>query len=246
MRKPLHRYAGLLIGLVVVIVGAAGLRPADAVRAQERRVDPDVQRINDAIEVFSNIVSLKDKTIPRAVLEKAEGMVVFPQLPRIPSRRGQGPNTRRIERMRQVSGRGIVSARQESGTWSPPGFITLTGGSIPYDADLVLVIMNRRGLDNVMRHEFAIGADAAVVPGPVGTEGSAWTEEQQRADIFSYSQYRGAVAGIPLVGTTVEQDMIANQRFYGKKLTTARAIAQTEGPEPVAAWRKVLQQHASR
>jgi lipid-binding SYLF domain-containing protein len=245
MTSQIRKRAALL-GALVPAVGVISMLSADTVEAQNRRRDADTQRISDATAAFVEIASMQENGIPRAVLEKAEGIIIFPRQARIPRRRGQGPNTLRTARLLDISHRGILSVRNERGNWSPPAFLTLAGGSYPQDADLVLVIVNRSGLDNVMRHEFDVATTPTVAAGPVGNDPKAWTDSQRSADIFSYSRSRGVLTGVPLSGSVVQGDTIAHQRFYGKPLTTATAVAQTSSREPVPAWHSALEKHTRR
>ena len=245
MTREIRRTAAL-IGAVMLALGVIGSLASDTVEAQDRRRDADVQRISDATAAFGEIVSMQDKGIPRAVLEKAEGIVVFPRAADIPRRRGQGPNTLRTARLLDIRNRGIFSVRGEKGPWSPPAFLTIAGGTAPEDADLVLVVVNRTGLDNVMRPEFHIGEAPIVAPGPIGNDTQSWTEGQRNADILSYSRSRGQLTGVLLSGSVVRGDTIAHQRFYGKPLTTAAAVAQTSAREPVPAWHSALEKHTRR
>ena len=116
-------------------------------------------------------------------------------------------------------GKGIISVRDpESGTWSAPAFLTITGGSIGAQigaqaVDLVLVVQNRRGLEQLVRNQFRNGGDAAVSAGPVGRDVSAATDIQLRAQILSYSRSRGLFAGITLNGSTIRQDRDSNAKL---------------------------------
>jgi lipid-binding SYLF domain-containing protein len=150
-----------------------------------------------------------------------------------------------------MRGRGVLSVRGESGTWSAPAFLTLTGGSFGLQiggqaADLVLVIMNRRGLENLVRNQLKIGADAGVAAGPVGRDAQASTDIQMRAQILSYSRSRGLFAGVTINGSTIRQDRNANARFYGRPLDTKQIVFERLGgaPDPVAGWREVLARYA--
>src|SRR6185436_19080103 len=112
-----------------------------------------------------------------------------------------------------------------------------TGGSIGLQigaqaTDLVLVIMNRRGLENLVRNQFKVGADAAVAAGPVGRDTQAATDIQMRAQILSYSRARGVFAGVSLTGSTIRQDKDANERFYGKVLETKQIVFDHLGGTP--------------
>jgi lipid-binding SYLF domain-containing protein len=152
-----------------------------------------------------------------------------------------------------MRGRGILSARNEDG-WSVPTFMTLTGGSIGLQiggqaTDLVLVIMNRRGLEQFVRNQFKFGADASAAAGPVGRDAQANTDLQMRAEILSYSRARGLFAGVSINGSTVRADQDANERFYGKRLTGAQLVLDktvVESPTPVPEWIQTLSRHITR
>ena len=132
--------------------------------------------------------------------------------------------------------------------------MTLTGGSIGLQiggqaSDLVLVIMNRRGLEQFVRNQFKLGADAAAAAGPVGRDAQAATDLQLRAEILSYSRARGLFAGVTVNGSTVRADLDGNQRFYGKRLDGPQIVlsgAAVEAPTPVAEWIQTLSRHMAR
>ena len=221
---------------VVALVGVL----ATALAAQEGAEGEEGRRIADATTVFSEIMGADDSAIPASILGKAEGLAVFPSTIKAGFVVGG------------MRGRGVLSARGESGTWSAPAFLTLTGGSIGLQiggqaTDLVLVIMNRRGLENLVRNQFKVGADASVAAGPVGREAQASTDIQMRAQILSYSRARGVFAGVSINGSTIREDADANARFYGKRYGTKQIVFERLGgaPEPVAAWRTMLQTHAN-
>ena len=148
-------------------------------------------------------------------------------------------------------GRGILSARDpKTGEWSSPAFLSITGGSLGAQiggqaVDLVLIVQNRRGLEQLVRNQFKIGADASVAAGPVGRDASASTDIQMRAQILSYSRTRGLFAGVSINGTTIRQDRDANDRFYGLGFRTGQIVFEGKAgsPDPVSAWRAVLDKH---
>jgi lipid-binding SYLF domain-containing protein len=206
--------------------------------ASQDKEDSEAKRVADATVVFNEIMDAGDSAIPRAILDKAEGIAVFPTT----IKAGLVVGGQR--------GRGILSVRGESGTWSAPAFLTLTGGSVGLQigaqaTDLVLVIMNRRGLENLVRNQFKVGADASVAAGPVGRDAQASTDIQMRAQILSYSRARGVFAGVTINGSTIRQDKDANRRFYGKPYETRQIVFERLGgaPEPVAAWRETLNKY---
>jgi len=125
--------------------------------------------------------------------------------------------------------------------------MSINGGSIGAQigaqaVDVVLVIMSRRGLQNLVSNEFKIGADAGVAAGPVGREASAGTDVQLRAEILSYSRARGLFAGINLNGSSIRADEDANRRFYGKAMKTSDIIFNTveSTPSQVGEWQATL------
>jgi lipid-binding SYLF domain-containing protein len=194
------------------------------------------KRVSDATTVLSEMMAAGDKGIPVSIMEKAEAVAVFPSLIKL----GLGLGGQR--------GHGILSARdKKSGTWSSPAFLTITGGSIGAQIgvqaiDLILVVNDQRGLEQLVRNQFKVGADASVAAGPVGRDASAATDIQMRAQILSYSRGRGIFAGLSIEGATFNQDRDANERFYGTAYRTSQIIFDRLGgaPSPVADWRSAL------
>jgi SH3 domain-containing YSC84-like protein 1 len=164
------------------------LAPSARLGAQSDEAD----RVRESAAVLGEIMKASDSAIPASVLGKAEGIAIFPGTVR-------GGFIVGAER-----GRGILSVRDEkTRAWSTPAFLTITGGSVGLQigvraTDLVLIIQNRRGLENLVRNEFKIGAGAAVTGGPVGRDAQAATDIQLRAEILSYSRSRGLFAGATL------------------------------------------------
>ena len=232
-----------LAASAMVIALSVEERLMQAAQAPGRRQDADALRMSAAAEVVSAVTS-SEKKIPRAVLDKAEGIAVFPEMPRVPERSGQGPNTRRTARMQAVDARGVFSVRG-SDTWSSPASINVVGESVPEKGDLVFVIVSKRVLDGLMRPEFAIDTSTAIAPGPTSANAAAWTDAQRRAEIFTYARTGGVLDGFALTDGHVQSDPIANQRVYGTQqaLTTGAAVAQANGPATIAPWRDALQKH---
>jgi lipid-binding SYLF domain-containing protein len=210
--------------------------------AQKDSADDEINRMKDASTVLSEIMAAPDKAIPGSVMEKAVGIAVFPGL----LKGGLGVGAQR--------GRGVLSVRdKKTGGWSNPAFLTITGGSFGAQIglqaiDLVLVINNQRGLEQLVANQFKIGADAGVAAGPVGREASAATDIQMRAQILSYSRTRGLFAGVTINGSTINQDRDANERFYGIGYRTGQIVFDGMGT-PVAAaaandWKETLKKYA--
>lgn len=200
----------------------------------------EARRVADAATVLDEIMAASDQAVPRAIMEKAEAIAVFPSL----IKGGIVVGAQR--------GRGILSVRdRKAGGWSSPAFLTITGGSIGAQfgaqaIDLVLIINDRRGLAQLVKNQFKIGADASVAAGPVGRDASASTDIQMRAQILSYSRARGLFAGVTLNGSTIRQDRDANERFYGTAYRTSQIVFDGLGgsPGPVGHWRATLAKYA--
>ena len=197
-------------------------------------------RVREAMVVLDEVMAAADQSVPHSILEKAEAIAIFPGLLKAGFVVGG------------QFGRGLISARDPvTKAWSSPGFLTITGGSLGFQigaqaVDLVLVVQNRRGLDQLLQNQFKIGADASVAAGPVGRDASASTDIQMRAQILSYSRTRGIFAGITLNGSTISQDRDANERFYGTAYRTTQIVNEHLGgsPEPSGAWKAALAKYA--
>jgi lipid-binding SYLF domain-containing protein len=227
----LNRISALAAVLIVFALTSGGSRAQTAVETDEAK------RVRDSVTVFTEIMMAEDNSIPRSILSKAEGIAIFPDTLKAGFVVG---GTR---------GRGILSVHDQNG-WSAPAFFTLTGGSIGLQiggqaADIILVINNRRGLENLVNNQFKIGADASVAAGPVGRDAQASTDLQLRAQILSYSRARGLFAGVTINGSTVRQDRDANRRFYGKAIEAKQIVfgGLTDVPEVVASWRTALDRY---
>jgi lipid-binding SYLF domain-containing protein len=225
-----------------VVLAALMLSIGLTVSAQQPSADDEIKRVQNAATVLEEIMGAADRAVPQAVLEKAEGIAVFPSL----IKAGIGIGGQR--------GKGVLSVRdKKNGGWSNPAFLTITGGSIGAQfgvqaIDLVLVINNQRGLEQLIKNQFKVGADAGVAAGPVGRDASASTDIQMRAQILSYSRSRGLFAGVTLNGSTINQDRDANERFYGTAFRTGQIVFDGMGTATDAAsadqWKATLAKYA--
>ena len=224
-----------LLPLLAILVALATL----GINAQD--AEDEIKRLTNAATVLDEIMGAADKAVPRSVMEKAEGIAVFPSL----IKAGLGIGGQR--------GHGVLSVRNKNGGWSNPAFLTITGGSIGAQfgvqaIDLVLVINNQRGLEQLVKNQFKIGADAGVAAGPVGREASASTDIQLRAQILSYSRSRGLFAGVTLNGSTINQDRDANERFYKVGYRTGQIVFDGMGTAidlaAVDTWKATLTKYA--
>ena len=226
----------LPVAIVLLLAVTAIVNP---LVAQESSVD-EVKRINDATIILEEIMGASDKAVPRSIIEKAEGIAVFPSM----LKGGLVVGAQH--------GRGILSVRnKQTGEWSSPAFLSITGGSFGMQIgaqaiDLVLVVNGQRGLEQLVKNQFKIGADAAVAAGPVGRDASASTDLQMRAAILSYSRSRGLFAGVTLNGSTIRQDRDANERFYGIGYRTGQVVfdGMAGSPDAATAWKAALAKYA--
>lgn len=216
--------------LLVMLVGLA-----PAARGQSR----EAKTAADAATVLDEIMSAPDKGIPEAVLDKVEAIAVFPGVLRAAFIFGG------------QRGRGVISVRNRANnTWSAPAFLTITGGSWGaqiggQSIDLVLVIINRKGVDNLLKNQFKIGGEASAAAGPVGRSAEASTDVLMRAQILSYSRSRGLFAGVAVNGSSVHEDIDANERMYGTRLNSRDLALNRRGGSPAAigAWRDTLRKY---
>lgn len=199
------------------------------------------EQLQQAVKVLDEVMRMPEQAIPRKMLTDAYAIAVIPDVVKA----GLVVGGRH--------GRGVISIRLPDGSWSTPSFISLTGGSIGFQAgvqatDVVLVFRSERGVDSIVNGKFTLGADAAVAAGPVGRMAQASTDGQLKAEIYSYSRSRGLFAGVALDGAVLSIDHRANARAYGRN-TTPRAAFEgrvRKSPEGVVAFRDRLEEYGSR
>ena len=188
------------------------------------------QRANDASRVLGEILRIPEDSIPARLLEEAQAIAVIPNVVKA----GFVFGGRR--------GRGLISIRSKDGTWSNPSFITLTGGSVGFQAgvqsaDVILVFRTQGGVDSIVNGKFTLGRSA-----------QASTDEQLKASIYSYSRARGLFAGVSLDGTRLAIDNHSNRAVYGD-YHTARAIVEGRagpGSDAVVSFRDRLEESTVR
>jgi SH3 domain-containing YSC84-like protein 1 len=185
-----------------------------------------VDRVNAAATVLNQIQSTPDKGIPAEVLSSAECVAVVPSM----LKAGFVFGAR--------YGRGVASCRTASG-WSAPAFFSIKGGSFGLQiggqaVDLVMLIMNKHGMDDLLHSKFKLGADASVAAGPVGRHAAADTDWKMRAEVLSYSRARGVFAGLELNGAVIAQDNDSTREFYGKPVTFQESLKGQISPPRAA------------
>jgi lipid-binding SYLF domain-containing protein len=188
----------------------------------------EASRVQDATDVFHAITSVPDYQVPAALMKNAYGIAVIPRVQRVSFIVG-------IQR-----GRGVLVARGNAG-WSRPLFISLTGGSVGWQAgvqsaDIVLFFRTRDSVEQILRGGSTLGVTASIAAGAMGREASAFTDADLQAEVYSYSRTRGIFAGIALQGGALNIDYDANAAYYGKDIARAEQIFQGAGlPDPATA-----------
>lgn len=206
----------------VAAVATVALLMTPGALAAQRPTD-EVERIEDSIEVLRELTAQPDDGIPQYLLQRAEAIVVIPEMIRGGFVIGG------------KHGRGILSVRDHGReVWSPPVFVAMTGGSVGWQigaqsVDLVLLVMNRRGVDQLLSDRFTFGGELSVVAGPVGRTANAGTDVGLESQILAYSRARGLFAGATLEGVSIRADAEANEDFYGRRMTL-RQIALDGAP----------------
>ena len=174
-------------------------------------------RVADATDVLDQLSRIPEKSIPPNLLSRAYAVAVIPDV----IRAAFGLGLRR--------GKGIVVVRQDDNSWSNPAFVTLTGGSVGWQAgaestDIILVFKTRKGIEGLSNGKLTLGANASVAAGPVGRHTSVATDIELKAEVYSYSRSRGLFAGIALEGAGVTMDRKSNVAFYGATDMTPEKI----------------------
>jgi lipid-binding SYLF domain-containing protein len=193
------------VALITILALSTVLTPAQS----KSRTKDAARHAGEAAETFTEIMNVKEKAIPKELLDTAEAIAVFPGV---------------IKAAFLVGGRGGqgVISRRVKGGWSAPAFFNLGGGSFgpqigAQRTDYVLLIMNPSGLDGLLKDKFELGGEASIAAGPVGREAAASTNPRLDAGILSYSRSKGVFIGAALKGAVISPDNDLNEAVYGKK-----------------------------
>jgi lipid-binding SYLF domain-containing protein len=198
----------------------------------------ETETLSDSITVLNDLASAPDKGIPQELLGKADCILIFPNVAKgafIVGGKG---------------GHGVASCRQPNGTMSSVAFYTVGGASIGFQiggqtADVVMLIMNEKGVDHLLSDKFTIGGEASATAGPVGRTVQAATDAQMHAQLLTWSRSQGLFVGAALDGSVVKPDKDSNEHLYGQA-TTGREIlvdSKLTVPTPATAVVKEIRQH---
>ena len=178
-----------------------------------RTLNNEQKRLEECGVVMQEVLNVPDN-IPQELLEKAECVIVIPSVKKLAF--GVGASY----------GRGAMVCRRGEkfrGPWGAPAMYALEGGSVGFQiggqaTDLILLVMNDRGMESILSSKVKLGADASVAAGPKGRDASANTDAWMRAEILSYSRFRGLFAGVSLEGSTLRPDDDASADVYGRPI----------------------------
>jgi len=225
MRRLLMFLPALVLAGMISAPAFTNPKDSDKDAAEDRA--KQTEKINAAEAVLKASVAAPDKGIPKDLLEKAECVGIFPDMKKgafIIG--GQG-------------GKGVFTCRHGQGM-SGPAFFKIGGPSIGWqagfeEADLVLLIMNKEGVDKLLQDNFTIGGEASAAAGPVGRDARASTDILMHAQMLSWSRSRGLFAGVSLNGLVIHQDRDDNVDLYGRPLDARDILTSGSVPIPVIA-----------
>ena len=200
-------FASLALGITAVMANS-----------QSKDIKDEVEQSVKAGTAFNEIMAAPDKAIPQGVVDRAECVMVFPNV--INAAFGVGGR----------GGRGVASCRTPSG-WSAPAYFNLGGGSFGFQigveaTDLVMLFMTTESADKLIGSKFELGADATVAAGPIGRQAGASTDLKLGAQILSYSRSKGLFAGVALKGAVIQPASGDMRDVYGEGASAKTILKQ--------------------
>jgi SH3 domain-containing YSC84-like protein 1 len=206
--------------------------------AQDKK--DEMEQSQKAATVFTEIMNTPDKAVPKNLLDRAECVAVFPNVIKagfIVGGRG---------------GRGVASCRVGN-SWSAPIYLNLGGGSFGLQigaqaTDFVFLMMNKEGVNSLLKNKFTLGADASVAAGPVGREAGASTDIKLDAQILSYSRSKGLFAGLELKGVVIDVDKDDMRDAYGENVMAKDILTESKitAPAGISAFPDTLAKYSMR
>jgi SH3 domain-containing YSC84-like protein 1 len=198
----------------MILIAALAITPMLA----KDKDNESAKRLDEAASVFTEIMATPDKGIPEDMLANAHCIVIVPGMKTAAFLVGG------------KYGKGYLSCRKKIGPgWSAPGTVRIEGGSVGFqiggsETDLVMLVMNERGMSKLLSSKFTLGGEGSVAAGPVGRTATAQTDAQMHAEILSWSRSQGLFAGLALTGATLRQDLDDNASLYGKKMENKQIV----------------------
>ncbi len=208
---------------LVSICAALALLSAMAFAADDDR-EKELGRVKSATNVLHEIMAAPDKGIPSEILSDADCVAIVPSM----LKAGFVFGAR--------YGKGVATCRHGN-SWSAPAPFRIEGGSwglqIGGEAvDLVMLVMNQKGMNQLLNSKFKIGADVSGAAGPVGRHAEGTTDWKMRAQVLTYSRARGAFAGLELNGAAIRQDNDDTRLLYGRMIPFSQILSGKVPPPP--------------
>lgn len=200
--------------------------PAALAGNEQTLTEKDKRVFANATEVLDSLTNAPDKAIPREMLERAECLMVFPNV------------VKGAFIVGGRYGRGVAVCRTATGL-SAPAYFSVGGASVGWQwggesTDLVLLVMDKDGMKHLLEDKFTLGAKASAAAGPVGRSAEASTDAKLQAQILSWSRTEGLFAGASLEGAVIQQSEDANRRMYGEHITATEILGSTKSAPSVA------------
>lgn len=221
---------------LAILLALPALSPSIAASKAEEK-----ERAKKAVAAFREIMGAPDQAVPLELLDRAQCVAVFPSVKKGGFIVGG------------QYGKGLISCRRQEGSWGSPAFFTIGGGSFGLQiggqaVDLVLLIMNKSGVEGLLQDKFEIGAGAGASAGPVGRNTHVSTDVLLKSQIISYSRSRGLFAGLELKGAVIMQDNTANRDIYDREITAREIIVdgKVRTPPEVEGFPNVLRKFSPK
>ena len=215
------RFVSISLALLLALPAVASTKAAPL-------TTKDKSTLNDSISVLNDLAIAPDEGIPQELLAKADCILIFPSVDKGAFIVGG------------KSGHGVASCRQPNGKMGPVAFYTIGGASLGFQvggqsADLVMLVMNEKGIDHLLADKFAFGGEATATAGPVGRTVNGSTDAQMHAQILTWSRSKGLFVGAALDGSVVKPNHEANTRMYGKETTGKSILVDSKLSVPASA-----------
>jgi lipid-binding SYLF domain-containing protein len=215
------RLASIPLALVLAVPAVAS---TNATQLNKK----DQATLSDSVLVLNDLAAAPDKGIPQELLAKAECILIFPSVDKGAFIVGG------------KSGNGVASCRQPSGKMGSLAFYTVGGASVGFQiggqtADVVMLVMNDKGMSYLLKDKFTFGGEATATAGPVGRTVNGSTDAQMHAQILTWSRSQGLFVGAALDGSVVKPDQDANERLYGRPTTGKSILVDSKLSVPASA-----------
>jgi lipid-binding SYLF domain-containing protein len=210
--------------ILATAVLALSLAPLTRVASAEADMAKLDGRIDAAHAVLHELMATPDKGVPLDIASRATCIVVIPSFKKGAFVVGG------------AYGQGVASCRTGHG-WSAPVFVQMEGASFGFQiggqsTDLVLIGVNHKSLEDMLKEKVKIGGDIAASAGPVGRNSGASTSILANAEFLTYSRSRGLFAGVDLTGDVIHQNGDDTRTYYGSNIPFQRVLS---GSVPVKA-----------